>query len=119
MVLDGTSDSGVYSLPVEITYGGTSSTTKTQVLNLVVQRQPQLRIGFYRDVGTAWWISPSICHRSGELGRDLLNVGMVEVSSYQMDVQRARCSWDRWRAAPRDRWTPWASLRRPATWTCW
>lgn len=89
MVLDGTSDSGVYSLPVEITYGGTSSTTKTQVLNLVVQRQPQLRIGFYRDVGTGM-VDQSIDLpiEVVNLGRDLLNVGMVEVSSYQMDVQQ-------------------------------
>jgi hypothetical protein len=91
VVLDGTSDSGVYSLPVEIRYGGSGSTahTETQVLNLVVQRRPQLRVGFYREVGTGIVDQPiDLPVEVVNLGRKLLNVGMVEISSYQMDVQQ-------------------------------
>ena len=90
LVLDGTSDSGVYSLPVEISYGSGSATrTETQVLNLVVQRRPQLQIGFYRDVGTGMVDQPiDLPLEIVNLGRNLLNVGMVEITSYQMDVQQ-------------------------------
>jgi hypothetical protein len=86
----GTSDSGVYSLsgrghlrqaPV--------STTKTQVLNLVVQRQPQMRIGCLSRRGTG------MVDQSIDLPIEVVNLaavpatwGMVEVSSYKMDVQQ-------------------------------
>lgn len=89
LLLDGAANSGVYNLPVSLTYdspGGTRQ-TENQVLNLLASRRPNLQIDFYRTV------EPGLVDQPLELpielvniGRSLVNISTVEVSGEQLEI---------------------------------
>lgn len=82
LILDGAADAGVYNLPVTLAYenasGGRSS--EAQVLNLLVNRRPQIQVDFYQNVQQG---------RVGEplaLPVELVNIGHAAVNVSTMDV---------------------------------
>lgn len=89
LLLDGSADSGVYNLPVSLTYDspGGMRQTDNQVLNLLASRRPNLQINFYRPV------EPGLVDQTIELpielvniGRSLVNISTVEVAGEQLDL---------------------------------
>ena len=88
-LLDGTANSGVYNLPVTLTYNSPGGTqlTENQVLNLLASRRPRIQIDFYRTV------EPGLVDQQMELpielvniGRTLVNISTIEVSSAQLEI---------------------------------
>ncbi len=88
-LLDGSADSGVYNMPVSLTYDTPEGArmTQNQVLNLLASRRPRIQIGFYRGV------EPGLVNQPMELpievvniGRNLVNISTVEVSGDGLEI---------------------------------
>lgn len=89
LMVDGGAESGVYNLPIVLSYEGSDerSHEETQVLNLVVRRQPQLRIGFYRPVMGAMVGQPlDLPVEVVNIGRKLVNINVVEMVCDGMEI---------------------------------
>ncbi len=89
LMVDGSAESGVYNLPIVLSYDGSDEQRhqETQVLNLVVRRQPQLRIGFYRPVMGAMVGQPmDLPIEVVNIGRKLININVVEVVCDSMEI---------------------------------
>jgi len=88
-MVDGSAESGVYSLPIVLAYEGSDATAheETQVLNLVVRRQPQLRVAFYRPVKGGMVGRPlDLPVEVVNIGRKLVNINVVEFVSDVMEI---------------------------------
>ena len=90
LVVDGSADSGSYSLPLALAYDDTRGTrhTDSQLISLQVRRRPHLQIGFYRavvtrTVGTRF----ALPVEATNIGREQVNVSTMELSSAQLDIQ--------------------------------
>jgi hypothetical protein len=89
LMVDGGADSGVYNLPIVLTYEGSDEDVyeETQVLNLLVRRQPQLRIAFYRSVMGGMVGQPlELPIEVVNIGRKLVNINVVELVSDGMAI---------------------------------
>ena len=96
LMVDGGAESGVYNLPIVLSYEGSDeqSHEETQVLNLVVRRQPQLRIGFYRPVMGAMVGQPlDLPVEVVNIGRKLVNINVVEMVCDSMEITMAGPSY--------------------------
>ena len=81
MLVDGTAASGVYNLPLEFSYGN-SARTDAQVVNLLVEKAPQLQINFYRSTGPGFVGEPlDLPVEVVNIGRSLINVSTLSLSS--------------------------------------
>ncbi|WP_420642019.1 IPT/TIG domain-containing protein [Candidatus Leptofilum sp.] len=81
MLVDGTAASGVYNLPIEFSYGN-SDRTDAQVVNLLVEKAPQLQVGFYRSTGPGFVGQPlDLPVEVVNIGRSLINVSTLSLSS--------------------------------------
>ncbi len=90
LVVDGAATSGVYNLPVSLSYeaGDEIQNSAIQVLNVLVSRRPQLQVSFYRPVepgfpGETFDLPVEVVN----IGRNTLNVSTVEISSPDMQIE--------------------------------
>jgi hypothetical protein len=89
LVVDGSAEPGAYSLPILMSYDDTRGTRRTedQRISLLVQRQPHLQIGFYRDVELATVEVPfDLPVEVINIGRSLINVSTLEITSEEMEI---------------------------------
>jgi hypothetical protein len=90
LVVDGSAEPGVYSLPVALAYDDARGTrhTDSQRISLLVHRRPHFQIDFYNPVGVAIVGVPfNLPVEVINIGRTLVNVSTLEVSSEQLDIQ--------------------------------
>jgi hypothetical protein len=90
LVVDGSADSGSYSLPLALAYDDARGTrhTDSQLISLLVRRRPHLQIGFYRRVTTTTVGVPfALPVEVTNIGRALLNVSTLELTSEQLEIQ--------------------------------
>jgi len=90
LLVAGTAVSGVYNLPIDLSYDGSDGLpiTASQVINLLVEKQPQLQVNFYRPVnvgivGEQLDLPVEVVN----IGRSLLNVSTLAVTSPDMNLQ--------------------------------
>jgi len=90
LVVDGSAESGSYSLPLTLAYDDARGTrhTDSQLISLLVRRRPHLRIGFYRRVMTRTVGVPfALPVEVTNIGRTLLNVSTLELTSEELEIQ--------------------------------
>jgi hypothetical protein len=90
LVVDGAAETGAYNIAAVLAYEDNreSRRTETQVVSLVVRRKPQLRVTFYRPVEGAFAGQPVMLPiEVTNIGRKLVNVNVIEVSSPNMAIQ--------------------------------
>lgn len=82
LIVDGSTESGVYDLPVSLSFQSSSGAeqTSSQMINLVVSRRPQLKINFYREV------IPGPVGQPVELPIELVNIGRTPVNVSTVEV---------------------------------
>ena len=90
LVVDGGADPKAYSLPVALAFDDARGTRRTdsQLISLLVRRRPHLQIGFYRPlevaaVGTSFVLPVEVTN----IGRTLVNVSTLEITSTQLEMQ--------------------------------
>lgn len=88
-IVDGSAASGVYNLPVTLEYETADGKpiTANQMLNLLVNRLPQLKIGFYRPVekqlvGETVTLPVEVIN----IGRHVVTVSTMEVTGQDMQI---------------------------------
>jgi len=90
LVVDGGADPGAYSLAVALAFDDARGTrhSDSQLVSLLVRRRPHLQIGFYRPVELATVKVPvKLPVEVTNIGRTLVNVSMLEVTSTQLEIQ--------------------------------
>lgn len=91
VMLDGSAESGVYNLPVSLTYegeGGGARQTENQVVNLLVSRRPNLRVDYYQRPDTGLIGQPlELPIEVVNIGRDLVNVSTIQISGENLQVE--------------------------------
>jgi hypothetical protein len=90
LVVDGGADPGAYSLPLALAFDDARGTrhSDSQLISLLVRRRPHLQIGYYRPVevvtvGVPFELPVEVTN----IGRTLVNVSTLEVTSAQLDIQ--------------------------------
>lgn len=89
LVVDGGANPGAYSFPVALAYDDSRGTRRTdvQLISLLVRRQPRFQIGFYQPVeGAVVGIPFELPVEVINLGRSLVNVSTVEITSEQLEI---------------------------------
>jgi hypothetical protein len=87
MLVDGTAASGVYNLPLDFSYGN-SERIDAQVVNLLVEKAPQLQVGFYRSTGPGFVGQPlDLPVEVVNIGRSLINVSTLTITSPDGSVE--------------------------------
>lgn len=90
LVVDGAAEAGAYSLPVALAYDDARGTrhTDSQMISLLIQRRPHFQIDFYRPVPTTTVGLPfDLPVEVINVGRTLVNVSTLEISSPQLEIQ--------------------------------
>ncbi|MEM7115279.1 MAG: IPT/TIG domain-containing protein, partial [Chloroflexota bacterium] len=90
MIVAGTADSGVFNLPLSFTYNDASGTERTdnQVVNLLVQKQPQLTVDFYRSVLPGLVDEPlDLPIEVVNIGRSLVNISTISLNSPDLSFE--------------------------------
>lgn len=90
MIVAGTADSGVFNLPLSFTYDDPSGTERVdnQVLNLLVQKQPQLTVGFYRSVLPGFVGEPlDLPVEVVNIGRSLVNISTITLEGADLTFE--------------------------------
>lgn len=89
LILDGAADAGVYNLPVTLAYENLAGerSSESQVLNLLVNRRPQLQVDFYQSVAPAKVGEPlALPVELVNIGRNAVNVSTMDVSGDGVEV---------------------------------
>ena len=89
LVVDGSAESGAYSLPLGLAYDDVRSTrhTDSQQISLLVRRRPHFQIRFYQSIPTTTVDIPfPLPVEVTNIGRTLVNVSTLEISSLQLEV---------------------------------
>lgn len=89
LVVDGSANPGAYTLPVAMAYDDARGTRHTdlQVISLLVYRRPHFQIDFYRPVeGATVGIPFPLPIEVINLGRTMINVSTLEVTSEQLEI---------------------------------
>ncbi len=89
LILDGAADAGVYILPVTLAYenGAGERRSEGQMLNLLVNRRPQLQVNFYQSVAPGRVGEPLILPvELVNIGRTAVNVSTMAVGGEGLDV---------------------------------
>jgi hypothetical protein len=81
-VVDGSAESGVYNLPVNLSYNASDQTplSASQNLNLLVSRRPQFKVGYYEPVGEGE------IDQALELPIELVNIGRSAINVSTMEI---------------------------------
>lgn len=90
LIVDGASESGVYNLPVTLSYKTPNGAeqTRSQMLNLVISRRPQLKIGFYETVPPVEVGQPvELPVEVVNIGRAAINVSTMEISGEGVQIE--------------------------------
>ncbi|MCP5095467.1 MAG: hypothetical protein GY943_07940 [Chloroflexi bacterium] len=90
LLVAGTAVSGVYNLPIDLAYDDSDGTplTISQVINLLVEKPPQLQVNFYRPVELGLVDEPlDLPVEVVNIGRSLINVSTLAITSPDMDIQ--------------------------------
>lgn len=90
LVAEASADSGTFNLPVALAYEDSRDQRRAeqQVMSLLIRRMPLLRVGFNPAVTAAFVGQPmQLSVEVVNIGRKLVNVNVVEVTSEDMDVQ--------------------------------
>ncbi len=90
LVVDGSAEPGAYGLPLALAYDDARGTrhTDSQLISLLVRRRPHLQIQFYRPVETTTVGIPfPLPVEVINVGRTLVNVSTLEVTSEQLEIQ--------------------------------
>jgi hypothetical protein len=90
LVVDGSAESGSYSLPVALAFDDARGTrhTDSQLISLLVREQPHFRIDFYRPVGEPIVDEPfTLPVEVTNIGRTLVNVNSLELTSEELEIQ--------------------------------
>jgi len=89
MLVAGTAASGVYNLPIDISYGN-SDRIDSQVVNLLVEKASQLQVNFYRATGPGFVSQPlDLPVEVVNIGRSLINVSTISLSSPGLTVENS------------------------------
>ena len=87
MLVAGTAASGVYNLPIDFSYGN-SSRSDAQVVNLLVEKDLQLQVSFYRSTGPGLVGEPlDLPVEVVNISRSLINVSTLSLSSPGLVVE--------------------------------
>jgi hypothetical protein len=90
LIVDGSAEPGAYSLPVALAYDDARGTRHVDDprISLLVRRRPHLRISFFRPVEGAVVGQPfELPIDVTNIGRTLVNVSTVEVTSADLEVR--------------------------------
>jgi hypothetical protein len=90
-ILDGSASAGVYILPVTLAYDSPARERRTekQVLNLLVNRRPQLKVDFYREIQPGLPGNPlELPIEIVNIGRNAVNVSTADVSGENLEITR-------------------------------
>lgn len=90
MLVAGNAASGVFTLPIDLSYDGTDGTplTGTQVINLLVEKPPQFQVNFYRPVQLGFVDQPlDLPIEVVNIGRSLINISTIAVTSPEMTME--------------------------------
>lgn len=90
-ILDGSASAGVYVLPVTLEYDSPARERRTEkpVLNLLVNRRPQIQVDFYREVEPGLPGQPlELPIELVNIGRSSVNVSTAEVSGDDLEISR-------------------------------
>ncbi|MGD2144527.1 MAG: hypothetical protein PVF54_08635, partial [Anaerolineae bacterium] len=90
LVVDGSAESGSYSLPLALAFDDARGTrhTDSQLISLLVRQRPHFQIGFYRPVERAIVGEPfALPVEATNIGRTLVNVSTLELASEQLEIQ--------------------------------
>ncbi len=90
LVVDAAAEPGAYSLPILLSYDDARGTrhNDSQLISLLVHQLPHFQIGFYRPVGLAPLGAPfDLPVEVINIGRKLINVSTLEVTSQQMEIE--------------------------------
>lgn len=90
LVVDGSADSGSYSLPIQLAFDDAHDTRHTdrQLISLMVRRRSHFQIGFYRPVGTPVVGEPfPLPVEVANIGRTTVNVSTLELSSQELEIE--------------------------------
>ncbi len=90
LLVAGTAVSGVYNLPIDLAYddGDEPPLTVSQVINLLVEKPPQLQVNFYRPVELGLVDEPlDLPVEVVNISRSLINVSTLAITSPDMDIQ--------------------------------
>jgi hypothetical protein len=89
LILDGAAAAGVYNLPVTLAYENAAGerSSEAQVLNLLVNRKPQMQVDFYQSVEPGKVGLPlSLPVELVNIGRNAVNVSTMEVGGEGLEV---------------------------------
>jgi len=83
LALDGAVEAGVYTLTVSLAYEETTGEqrSETQSINLLVNRRPQIQIGFYRP------LEPALIDQSLTLPIEMVNIGRSAINVSTAEIQ--------------------------------
>jgi hypothetical protein len=90
LAVDGSTESGSYSLPVALAFDDARGTrhTDSQLISLVVRQRPHLQARFYRPVPTTTVGMPfPLPVEVTNIGRTMVNVSTLELTSEQLEIQ--------------------------------
>jgi len=90
LVVNASAESEAYTLPVALSYDDDRGTRHedSQLISLIVRRQPHLQIGFYRSVGPVVVGEPfDLPIEVTNVGRNLLNVSTLAVSGDKLEIE--------------------------------
>lgn len=89
LILDGAAESGVYNLPVSLSYDDLNGERRTEnlVINLLVNRLPKLEVDFYRPVDPGLVGAPlALPIELVNIGRNMVNISTVEISGEALEI---------------------------------
>ena len=90
VIIEGTADTGAYSLPIHIQYDGGNETTSSQVqvLTLLVMNIPQIQVSYYRPIEVVQVEQPiELPIEIMNIGRTSINISQVEVFADQIEIE--------------------------------
>ena len=90
LVVDGSAESGSYSMPVALAFDDDRGTrhTDSQLISLLVRQRPHFQIQFYRSIPTTTVGMPfALPVEVTNIGRSMVNVSTLELTSEELDIE--------------------------------
>jgi hypothetical protein len=90
LIVDGAAESGVYNLPVSLAYDDLNGERRVEshLINLLVNRRPQIQIDFYNQPAPGLVGQPLILPiELVNIGRSPVNISTAEISGEELEVQ--------------------------------
>jgi hypothetical protein len=90
LMVDGSAESGSFSLPVALAFDDARGTrhTDSQLISLLVRERPYFQIGVYRPIGESIVDEPfTLPVEVTNIGRRLVNVSSLELTSEELEIR--------------------------------